>query len=132
MVEPIKPQRSEADREPTGIAAAETNRMCDRNVTVQQLRDAMQQFVSERNWEKFHNAKNLSMSLAIEAGELLEHFQWLTTDEVVSQQGLDRQGIADELADVLCYGLSLANALDIDISQAIEQKMVKNRCKYPA
>ena len=91
----------------------------------------MRQFVRERQWEKFHNAKNLSMSLAIETGELLEHFQWLTTDQVVAGEGLDRAGITDELADVLCYALSLANALDIDISQAIHQKMIKNRIKYP-
>lgn len=112
-------------------ATRESDRICDQQVTVEQLRDLMRQFVRERNWEKFHNAKNLSMSLAIEVGELLEHFQWLTTEEVVSQQGLDRQGIADELADVLCYALSLANALDIDIAQAVYHKMNKNRSKYP-
>ncbi|MGN6543786.1 MAG: nucleotide pyrophosphohydrolase [Aureliella sp.] len=104
----------------------------DRNATVWQLRELMRQFVRERQWERFHNAKNLAMSLAIEAGELMEHFQWHTTDQVVASEGLDLAGIRDELADVLCYGLSLANALDIDIAQAIEQKMVKNRHKYPA
>ena len=108
------------------------DRIGDAHVTVQQLREIMRQFVRERQWEKFHNAKNLSMSLAIETGELLEHFQWLTTDQVVAGEGLDRAGIRDELADVLCYALSLANALDIDISQAIHQKMIKNRLKYPA
>lgn len=113
--------------EPSGV-----DRINDQHVTVEQLRELMRQFVRERQWEKFHNAKNLSMSLAIEAGELLEHFQWLTTDEVVAGTNLDRGGIADELADVLCYALSLANALDIDIASAIHQKMVKNRLKYPA
>lgn len=108
------------------------DRIGDRYVTVEQLRNVMRQFVRERQWEKFHNAKNLAMSLAIETGELLEHFQWLTTDEVVAGQALDRAGIADELADVLCYALSLANTLDIDIAQAIHQKMAKNRLKYPA
>ena len=72
------------------------------------------------------------MSLAIETGELMEHFQWLTTDQVVAGDQLDRIGIQEELADVLCYALSLANALDIDIASAIEKKMVKNRIKYPA
>ena len=107
------------------------DRIDDRNVTVHQLRNVMREFVRERNWEHFHNAKNLAMSLAIEAGELMEHFQWLTTQEVVAGGRLDRAGITDELADVVCYALSLANALEIDISQAIEQKMVKNRLKYP-
>jgi NTP pyrophosphatase (non-canonical NTP hydrolase) len=104
----------------------------DRETTVWQLREVMQQFVRERSWEQFHNARNLAMSLAIEAGELMEHFQWHTTSEVVAGERLDREGIRDELADVICYALSLANALDIDIAQAIEQKMVKNRTKYPA
>ena len=112
-------------------APSPPDRIGDQYVTVEQLRDVMRQFVRERQWEKFHNAKNLAMSLAIETGELLEHFQWLTTDEVVAGHGLDRAGIADELADVLCYALSLANNLDIDIAQAIHQKMAKNRIKYP-
>lgn len=103
----------------------------DSEVTVLQLRQLMAEFVRERNWQTFHNAKNLSMSLAIEAGELMEHFQWLTTEEVVEGTGLDQAGIRDELADVLCYALSLANALNIDISQSIAQKMAKNRLKYP-
>lgn len=104
----------------------------DQHATLSQLRQLMREFVRERQWERFHNAKNLAMSLAIEAGELMEHFQWHTTDQVVAGEELDLAGIRDELADVLCYALSLANALDIDIAQAIEQKMVKNRAKYPA
>lgn len=103
----------------------------DQATTVSDLRGWMREFVRERSWEKFHNGKNLAMSLAIEAGELMEHFQWLTSDEVLDQGNLDMPGIRDELADVVCYALSLANALDIDISAAIEQKMVKNRIKYP-
>lgn len=108
-----------------------TSMNTDQQTTVATLKHWMAEFVREREWERFHNGKNLAMSLTIEAGELMEHFQWLTTDEVVAGQGLDRQGIEDELADVLCYALSLANALGIDITAAIEQKMVKNRLKYP-
>lgn len=104
----------------------------DHCTPVQVLKDWMQEFVDERDWQRFHNAKNLSMSLAIEAGELMEHFQWLTSDEVVAGAGFDRDEVADELADVLCYALSLANALDIDLTKAIRNKMVKNRLKYPA
>lgn len=103
----------------------------DETTTVAELRQWMKAFVAERNWQHFHNGKNLAMSLAIEAGELMEHFQWLTSDEVLDRDRLDMPGIRDELADVVCYALSLANALDIDLSQAIEQKMVKNRVKYP-
>jgi dCTP diphosphatase len=104
----------------------------DNQTTVAELRQWMRQFVRERDWERFHNAKNLSMSLAIEAGELMEHFQWLTTDEVVDGRTLDVPAIGEELADVVCYALSLANALEIDISRAVQAKMVKNRIKYPA
>ncbi len=104
----------------------------DQTTSVAELRGWMREFVRERQWEKFHNGKNLAMSLAIEAGELMEHFQWLTSDEVLDRSQLNIDGIRDELADVVCYALSISNALDIDLSQAIEQKMVKNRLKYPA
>ncbi len=103
----------------------------DETTTVAELRGWMREFVRQRNWQKFHNGKNLAMSLAIEAGELMEHFQWLTSEEVLNPDNLDIGGIRDELADVVCYALSLANALDIELSEAIEQKMVKNRVKYP-
>lgn len=104
----------------------------DETTTVAQLRHVMREFVAERHWQHFHNGKNLAMSLAIEAGELMEHFQWLTSDEVLHSDQLDLDGIKDELADVVCYALTLANSLNFDLSQAIEQKMVKNRLKYPA
>jgi dCTP diphosphatase len=103
----------------------------DDQTTMAEMKVWMRQFVEERDWEKFHNAKNLSMSLAIEAAEVLEHFQWLTTDEVTGGSGYDKSEVAEELADVICYALSLANALDIDIAQAVHGKMQKNRLKYP-
>ncbi|MEZ6137162.1 MAG: nucleotide pyrophosphohydrolase [Pirellulaceae bacterium] len=105
--------------------------MDDTETSVSELRQIMREFVAERNWQKFHNAKNLTMSLAIEAGELMEHFQWLTTEEVEAQQGYDLAAVSDELADVVCYALSLANALEIDLTAAITSKMVQNRLKYP-
>lgn len=104
----------------------------DTSTTVQQLKNTMRDFVDERNWQRFHNAKNLSMSISIEAAELMEHFQWLTTEEVVRGQGYDLSEVEDELADVACYVISLANALNVDLSSAIARKMVKNRLKYPA
>ncbi len=103
----------------------------DSSTTVAQLRDVVREFVTQRQWEKFHNAKNLSMSLAIEAAELMEHFQWLTTEEVVAGEQQDIAEIADELADVTCYALAIANVLNIDLTQAVNSKMVKNRLKYP-
>ena len=74
------------------------------------------------------------MSLAIEAAELMEHFQWLTIDQsrAVASQPDKLDEVADELADVLCYALALANELQIDVSDAVRNKMVKNAQKYPA
>ena len=107
--------------------------MTDQDTTVADLRQAMQQFVDERDWGQFHTPKNLAMSLAIEAAELMEHFQWLTVEDSIDR-GRDerhRGAIADELADVCCYLLSLSNALGIDLSEAVRAKLVKNAVKYP-
>jgi len=108
--------------------------MNDATTPIASLKQWMAQFVAERNWQVFHTPKNLSMSLAIEAAELMEHFQWLTTDESLAVRGQSekRSEVADELADVLCYAVSLANALDIDIATAVYEKMKKNAVKYPA
>ncbi len=105
----------------------------DDHATVANLRELVRQFVDERDWQQFHTPKNLSMALAIEAAELMEHFQWLTAEE--SQQAIsDPKSLSDigeELADVLCYGLALANTLGLDISTIMQAKMEKNRQKYP-
>ena len=105
----------------------------DAHTTLSQLREWVAQFVEERDWLQFHSPKNLSMSLAIEAAELMEHFQWMSTEEswqVVSQP--DRlQPVVEELADVLCYTLAMANVLGIDLSRAVQQKLQKNALKYP-
>ncbi len=103
----------------------------DFETTLHDLRQVVRQFVDERDWQHFHDAKNLSMSLAIEAAELMEHFQWLTSQQVLNVGSLDKTAIAEELADVVCYALALANSLDIDISASVCSKMVKNRLKYP-
>ena len=108
--------------------------MSDDTATVSQLRQAVEAFVDERDWKQFHTPKNLAMSLAIEAAELMEHFQWLDVDESIDR-GRDparRSQIADEIADVCCYLLSLVNALDLDLSEAVRSKLVKNAEKYPA
>ena len=103
----------------------------DDKTTISQLKATVQEFVDERDWRRFHNAKNITMALSVEAGELMEHFQWLTTSEVVAGQGYAKSEVEEEMADVACYLFSLANALEIDLTQAIQSKMVKNREKYP-
>lgn len=107
--------------------------MDDTRTTVAELRTAVRQFVDERQWRPFHTPKNLCMSLAIEAAELMEHFQWLTPEQsrAVTTQPEKLTAIGDELADVLAYALAMANELDLDLSAALEAKLAKNRKKYP-
>jgi NTP pyrophosphatase (non-canonical NTP hydrolase) len=108
--------------------------MSDATTTVADLRQIIRQFVDEREWRQFHAPKNVSMALAVEAAELMEHFQWLDV-EASRQLPADAAKIAaigEELADVIGYSLALANELGIDVSDAIRNKMVKNRLKYPA
>lgn len=107
--------------------------MSDDGTRVSQLREAVQAFVDERDWRQFHTPKNLAMSLAIEAAELMEHFQWVDVDESIvrGRDPVRRGQIADEIADVCCYLLSLVNALDLDLSEAVLAKLVKNARKYP-
>lgn len=108
--------------------------MSDVTTTLAQLKERMARFVAERDWEKFHRPKNLAMSLAVEAAELMEHFQWL--DHAESDDLLDepatRQAVADEMADVLAFLLSLANATGLDLASHFERKMAANERKYPA
>ncbi len=97
------------------------------------LRKAVDDFVVARDWHPFHNAKDLAVSIAIEAAELLGEFQWLDAAQVaeVSAASEARERIRQELADVLIYCLSLSNALSIDISDAIRDKLVLSGQKYP-
>ncbi len=104
----------------------------DPSTTVMQLRHMVDEFVSERDWHQFHAPKNLSMALSIEAAELMEHFQWISMDESRNPDPAKLLEIGEELADVLCYAMGLANELNIDIATAMKNKMVKNRRKYPA
>lgn len=108
--------------------------MNDSETPVVALRELVEAFVSARNWEQFHAPKNLSMALAIEAAELMEHFQWLSVEESreIASQPEELEKVREELADVVCYALALANSLDIDVTTAMRDKMRKNEQKYPA
>lgn len=85
-------------------------------------------FVHERNWEQFHNPKDLALSLSLEASELLELFQWKTSEEAVEK---NREKMKDELADVIVYAIDFASVLGFDLNEIIQAKMAKNRLKYP-
>jgi dCTP diphosphatase len=106
----------------------------DAQTTVGALRQAVADFVDARDWQPFHSPKNLSMSIAIEAAELMERFQWFTVEEAQDavQDSGERAVVADELADIVIYCLSLSNALDLDVSSAVLDKLQANEHRYPA
>jgi NTP pyrophosphatase (non-canonical NTP hydrolase) len=108
--------------------------MSDRDARIAELRELVRRFVDERDWRQFHTPKNLSMSLAIEAAELMEHFQWLTPEQSrgLAADPANLAAVGEELADVLCYTLALANELGLDIDEIVRDKMAKNALKYPA
>jgi len=101
---------------------------------IKSIQQSLQAFADERNWEQFHNPKNLAMALSGEVGELLEIFQWLTPDEAaaVSAQPKLKQKVSEELADIALYLLRLADKVQVDLEQAIAEKMRVNSEKYPA
>jgi dCTP diphosphatase len=97
----------------------------DNTTSIQELKDAIRTFREERGWGKSRTPRNMAVSIAVEAAELLEHFQWGEYDEKKKQE------IANELADVLMYCAELSNILDIDIATAFLQKLEKLKEKYP-
>lgn len=105
----------------------------DAETTVAALRERVQAFARARDWEQFHAPKNLSMALAAEAGELMEHFLWCSPQEsrTAVRDSARRSDIADELADIVIYALEFANIAELDLSAAIEAKMAANAKKYP-
>ncbi|EAQ66791.1 hypothetical protein MED121_12725 [Marinomonas sp. MED121] len=96
------------------------------------LKSKLQDFADVRDWDQFHSPKNLSMALSVEASELVECFQWLTEAQSQNLTPEQKQAVVDEIADVQVYLLRLATKLDINILDAVEQKMLKNEAKYPA
>lgn len=99
--------------------------------SLEALRDALRAFAAERDWERFHTPKNLAMALAGEAGEVIEHFQWLSADESAALPAQTRGEVALELADVLLYLVRLADVLGVDLADAARTKMRINADRYP-
>ena len=112
---------------------SQSNAYSDKETSILQLKKRMQKFVDDRDWQKYHKPKNLAMSIAIEASELMELFQWTdeTEGDAVTKNQEKLTALKDELADIMAYCLSLANVLNIDISQVIMSKIDKNEHKYP-
>jgi NTP pyrophosphatase (non-canonical NTP hydrolase) len=107
--------------------------LTDSATTVSELKNRVLAFARERDWEQFHAPKNLSMALAAEAAELMEHFLWATPEEsrAVALDPSGKARIAEELADVVIYALEFANATGLDLSASIEAKIAANAVKYP-
>lgn len=107
--------------------------LTDSTTTISELKARVLTFVRERDWEQFHSPKNLSMALAAETGELMEHFLWATNEQSrsIAADPVKRGKIADELADVVIYALEFANITGLDVTAAIEAKMAANAKKYP-
>lgn len=99
--------------------------------SLQQLSQRLQQFADARDWGQFHSPKNLASALIVEAGELLEHFQWMTEAQSRELDAGTKQAVAHEMADVLLYLVQLASGLGVDLLQAADEKMRLNAQKYP-
>jgi len=85
-------------------------------------------FVKARDWEQFHSPKNLSMALSVEASELVEIFQWLKENDL---KKVDKEKVADEIADIFFYLVRISQKMNIDIEKSFHKKMIKNIKKYP-
>lgn len=98
---------------------------------LEELQKKVIAFRNARNWEQFHNPKDLAVSLVLEATEFLEHFQWKTSDEINAHIKTKRNDMEDELADVLYWVLLIAHDMEIDLSKSFARKMAQNERKYP-
>ena len=108
-------------------------RHVDGSTTIENLKGVIEGFVAQRDWAQFHSPKNLAMAIGVEAGELMDIFRWASVEDSVNMMGKagSRRAVEDEIADVMICCLALANRTGIDLSQAINRKVRKNRNKYP-
>lgn len=103
----------------------------DNKTTIQELKDKVQKFCEDRDWDKYHNAKDLAIGIITEASELLEHFRFKSEADVKQILKSNKQEVSEELADVLYFVLRLAQKHDIDLATELGEKLRKNELKYP-
>lgn len=118
--------RPEADGDPT--EASESQRCGD---SLRGISTHLREFRAQRDWERFHTPRSLAISIAIEAGELLEQFQWMDETELTAHVEARREQICEELADVAIYVVQLSDVLGIDLANAIHRKIETNESRYP-
>ena len=92
---------------------------------IEKIRSALQSFANERDWDQFHTPKNLALALTAEVGELIEHFQWDTPEQIGKYDAAKKSMIADEMADVLWVLVCLANQTGVDLEDAIQKNIAK-------
>ena len=102
-----------------------------KSTDIKELQRRIVAFRDARDWKQFHNPKDLSISLILEASELLEHFQWKNAEEMQAHITKNKEEVSDELADVFYWVLLIAHDLDIDLADASAAKLAKNGKKYP-
>jgi len=95
------------------------------------ITEKIKEFRDERDWMKFHNHKDMALSLVLEAAEVLEHFQWKSSEEVTNYGKTHKKELSEELADVAMYLFELADNLGINLLTSMEKKLEINRSKYP-
>jgi NTP pyrophosphatase (non-canonical NTP hydrolase) len=100
-------------------------------MTVQALTERLREFAARRDWGPYHTPKNLVMALCGEAGELIEHFQWLTPDESEAIMASKAAEVEDELADVFIYLVRLADVLGVDLMRVAHAKIERNESRFP-
>lgn len=99
--------------------------------SLEDLQVMIRKFCDERDWDQFHNPKDMAISLSLEASELLEHFQWKNEHEIAEHLSRNKDEVGAELADAFYWVLLIANKLDINLVESFDKKMVKNADKYP-
>jgi len=99
---------------------------------MQKLIKKLREFAKERDWDQFHSPKNLSMALSVEVAEVVEHFQWLTEEQSKNLTPYKLEEVKEEIGDVFIYLVRLADKLGIDLFEAADEKIEKNKLKYPA
>ncbi len=100
-------------------------------MNMQKIQNLIKEFSKQRDWDKFHNPKNLAMALSVETSELLEIFQWLSLEESSNLSEDKKEHLREEIADVAVYLLRICSSYDINLEDAIVDKMKKNELKYP-
>ena len=108
------------------------------SIDIERITLRLREFAKERDWDQFHTPKNLVMALSVECSELVEHFQWLNTEEtkILKIENVEtekkREEIAEEVSDILFYLLRFSDVMNLDLQKAVEEKLKKNAKKYPA